>query len=485
MKAAIPEIQHNGDFVNVIRRWKIALATTLVFCSPFLAQGQTQPAPIKAPRTAVAIAPDRTLIAKVDEYLKASMKVRRFAGSVLIARNGHVLVSKGYGMANLEDGALNTPQTKFRLGSLTKQFTSMAVMMLQERGKLSVGDLVCKYLPDCPAAWQAITIRHLLTHTSGIPNYTALPDFRNFARTTMAVPALVDLFKNKPLDFAPGEKYSYSNSGYIVLGYVIERASGKSYQDFLRENIFVPLRMVNSGYDGNMLLDHRAAGYALDPESNSTVNAAYIDMSIPFSAGALYSTVEDLLLWDQALYTERLVSLKSLDEMFTPFKSNYAYGWSVGKQFDRRSISHGGDIYGFASHISRYPDDRVTVIVLTNHEGVAAGSIARDLAAIVFGEPYKIPVEPKIITVESGILDSYVGQYRLSNTVLDITNEGGRLMWTQGGVAESKRQLLATSQTDFILQGTELQITFVKDDKGRVTQLVLPGAGNMIAQKIK
>ncbi len=353
-------------------RWTVVLGATFVLCFAAPASGRAQAVSGAASKTATPAPSGRILAAKVDEYLNAAMKVRRFAGTVLIARNGQPLVSKGYGMANIEDGVANTPQTKFRLGSVTKQFTSMAVMMLQERGLLSVADPVCKYVPDCPAAWQPITIRHLLTHTSGIPNYTALPDFRNFARTPMTVPALVDLFKNQPLDFAPGDTYSYSNSGYILLGYIIERASGKSYQDFLRENIFGPLRMANSGYDGTMLLSHRAAGYAFDAHSNSEINAGYIDMSVPFAAGALYSTVEDLLLWDQALYTERLISRKSLDEMFTPFKGNYAYGWSAGKQFDRRSISHGGDIYGFASHIARYPDDRVTVIVLTNHEGVAA-----------------------------------------------------------------------------------------------------------------
>jgi CubicO group peptidase (beta-lactamase class C family) len=465
-------------------RLTVALGATLVLWFAAPASVRAQAVSGAASETATPAPSGRILAARVDEYLNAAMKVKRFAGTVLIARNGQPLVSKGYGMANIEDGVANTPQTKFRLGSVTKQFTSMAVMMLQERGKLSVSDLVCKYVSDCPAAWQPITIRNLLTHTSGIPNYTALPDFRNFGRTPMTPAAIVDLFKNQPLDFAPGDKYSYSNSGYILLGYIIERASGKSYQDFLRENIFGPLGMVNSGYDGTMLLSHRAAGYAYDATSNSEINAAYMDMSIPFAAGALYSTVGDLLLWDQALYTERLLPRKSLDEMFTPFKGNYAYGWSVGKEFDRRSISHGGSIYGFASYIARYPDDHVTVVVLTNHEGAPAGGIARDLGAILFGAPYKIPTELKIVAVAPSVLDSYVGQYRLATTVLDITNEGGKLMWTQGGVAESKRQLLATSQTDFILQGTELQIKFVKDDTGKVTQMSIPGAGTS-APKIK
>lgn len=431
-------------------------------------------------------APDRTLVSKVDEYLNAAMKVRRFGGAVLIARNGQALVSKGYGMANLEDDAPNTPQTKFRLGSLTKQFTAMAVMMLQERGKLNVGDPVCKYLPDCPAAWQPITVRHLLTHTSGVPNYTNFPDFKQFSRLSTPVPALVELFKNKPLDFTPGEKYNYSNSGYVLLGLIIERASGKSYQDFLREHIFEPLRMVNTGYESNsQVLSRRAAGYAYDPQTDSVVNAAYIDMSTPYSAGALYSTVEDMLLWDQALYTERLVSRKSLDEMFTPFKNGCGYGWGVRKQFNRVSVSHAGGINGFSSYIARFPEDRVTVIVLANHEEVSTANIARDLAAMAFGEPYQIPQEQKTITLKSSVLDSYVGQYRLPNTVFIITNEGGRLMSMQRGMPESKRELLATSETDFFLKGSELQIRFVKDEKGQVTQLIVLGAGNLAAPKIK
>ena len=477
---------HNNEIMKAIPRWTVALAATLVLSSSVGVHAQTQTAPVSAARSET-VAPSRSIVAaRVDEYLNASMKIKRFSGTVLIARNGQPLVSKGYGMANIEDGTANTPQTKFRVGSVTKQFTSMAVMMLQERGKLNVADPVCKYVPDCPPAWQPITIRHLLTHTSGIPNYTSFPDFSTVARTKMTVPALVDVFKNKPLDFTPGEKYNYSNSGYVLLGYLIERVSGKSYQDFLRENIFAPLRMMNSGYDGIMLLSHRAAGYAMDPETDSIINAAYIDMSIPFSAGSLYSTVGDLLLWDQALYTDRLVSRKTLDEIFTPFKNNYAYGWGVSKQFNRSVIAHSGGIYGFASHISRYPDDRVTVIVLTNNEGVAANNVASDLGAIVFGEPYKLPAPLKLVSVAPGVLDSYVGQYKIpSSAVLDISNESGKLMMVQGGQAASKRELLPTSQTEFVLKGTELQIKFVKDDKGQVTQLVLPTAGNVIAPKIK
>jgi len=192
-----------------------------------------------------------------------------------------------------------------------------------------------------------------------------------------------------------------------------------------------------------------------------------------------------MLLWDQSLYTERLVSRKSLDEMFTPFKNNYGYGWGIRKQFNRQSLSHAGGNNGFSSYIARYPEDRVTVIVLTNHEEVSSSNVARDLAAIVFGEPYQLPQEQKTIALKPDVLDSYVGQYRLPNTVLIITNEGGKLMLVQQAAPESKRELLAKSETDFFLKGAELQIRFVKDEKGQVTHLMILGAGNLTAPKIK
>lgn len=308
------------------------------------------------------------ITAKVDEYMNAAARVDGFNGSILVARDGKPIVSRGYGMANIELNVPNTPDTVFRLGSVTKQFTAMGIMMLAERGKLNVNDAACKYLTDCPATWQPITIKNLLTHTAGVPNYT---DFPTFAKTTVSpitTTEMIVLLRDKPLDFAPGEKFAYSNSGYYLLGVVIERVSGKSYADFLQENIFAPLNMKQTGYDVSArIIKNRAAGYAR--QGGEFVNASYMDMTIPYSAGALFSTTGDLLLWDQALYTEKLVSRKTLDEIFTPVKSGYGYGWGIGKQFERREISHGGGIYGFATEIARFPDDKVTVVVLSNVQG--------------------------------------------------------------------------------------------------------------------
>ncbi|MDQ3747417.1 MAG: serine hydrolase [Acidobacteriota bacterium] len=425
------------------------------------------------------------ITAKIDEYMNAAVKVEGFSGSILVARDGKTIVNKGYAMANIELNVQNTPDTVFRLGSITKQFTAMAIMMLAERGKLNVNDPACKYLTDCPAAWQPITVRNLLTHTGGIPNYTSFPDFAKVAVLPTTNTAMTALLRDKPLDFAVGEKYAYSNSGYYLLGAIIERVSGKPYADFLQENIFAPLGMKQTGYDVSArIIKNRAAGYAR--QGGEFVNASYMDMTIPGAAGAIYSTTGDLLLWDQALYTEKLVSRKTLDETFTPFKSEYGYGWSIGKKFDRQVIAHGGGIYGFATHIARFPADKVTVIVLSNVQGAPAGRISNDLAAIVFGAAYEIPKERKEIAVEPKILGKYVGQYELAapKIVINILLENGKLFGQVGG--QSKFALSAESEIVFFSKDVNLQITFTKDAQGQTTGLTFSQGGVVIpGQKIK
>lgn len=369
--------------------WFIALVASSMFLAQHaLAQGTIASRPSPA-----------QIVAKADEYMLAAVEINHFSGVVLVARNGQPIINKGYGMANYELKVPNTPQTVFRLGSITKQFTSMATMILRERGKLDVNDSICKYLERCPAAWQPVTIRHLLTHTSGIPSYTSFPGFfeKNSVEPYTSA-GLVDLFRDKPLDFPPGEKFSYSNSGYHLLGLIIEKTSGKSYAEFLRENIFAPLGMNHTGYDDSRaLVMNRANGYRW--LGKTFVNAAYLNMAIPYSAGALYSTTEDLLLWDQSLYTEKLVSRKTLDEIFTPYMElvpggGYAYGWGIGKKFGRQANEHNGGINGFSTDIVRFPSERVTVIVLNNNQDVNPDRIADALSAIVFGAPYQLPKPP-------------------------------------------------------------------------------------------
>jgi hypothetical protein len=266
---------------------------------------------------------------------------------------------------------------------------------------------------------------------------------------------------------------------------IIERASGKPYADFLQESIFAPLGMNQSGYDSNSrIIKNRAAGYAR--QAGNTVNAAYMDMTIPYAAGALYSTTEDLLRWDRALYTDMLVSQKSRDEMFTPDKGGYGYGWSIAKRFDRQAIAHGGGIYGFATHLTRFPGDRVTVIVLSNVEGASAGRIANDLAAVVFGAPYEIPKPRKSITVEPAVLEQYVGQYKVASPPIDIivTRDNAKLVAQFAG--RLKIALAAESETTFFSTDVSAQMTFLKDAAGKVTGLTLRmDGGELPAQKVK
>lgn len=272
-------------------------------------------------------------------------------------------------------------------------------------------------------------------------------------------------------------------SRYYLLGVIIERASGKSYADFLQDNIFKPLGMTSTGYDSSRsIIKNRAAGYAW--QGDSLVNASYLDMSIPYAAGSLYSTVEDLLRWEQALYTEKLISRKSLDEMFTPFRGEYGYGWNNRKKFDRQALEHEGGINGFNTFISRYPADRLAVIVLSNNEHPSVARIVNELTAIVFGASYQIPQERKAIAVASSTLDKYVGQYQLPNTIITITNENGKLMWQATGLP--KIELFAESETDFFVKISDVQVRFVKDAQGRVTGLVRNRGGSETpAPKIK
>lgn len=368
---------------------------------------------------------NQELNTRVDEYLNALVKQDRFSGAVLLARDGKVLLSKGYGMANFEDETPNTPQTKFRLGSITKQFTAMATLILQERGKLSVQDSVCKYVENCPQSWQPITIHNLLTHTSGIPNLTSFPDFRKIKMFPSSPLEGIAIFKDKPLEFAPGEKFNYSNSGYMLLGYIVEQAAGQAYADFLRENIFQPLGMKNTDYDVNSaIVKHRASGYTRS--ANGIANADYINMTIPFAAGGLYSTVEDLYLWDRAFYTEKLVSKKSLEAMNTPFKNGYGYGVGIGEQYGLKVIEHGGGIEGFSTDLARFPVENATVIVLSNIDSANTGGVAKHLGGILLSDKISMPT---VINVSPQVLQQYEGRYQVADNAPteDISVDGNHL----------------------------------------------------------
>lgn len=421
--------------------------------------------------------------ARMDQIVQSYASTHNFMGSVLVARGSQVVFSKGYGSADLEWKVPNAPNTKFRLGSVTKQFTAASILLLEERGKLSVNDPVKKYMADAPPVWDKITIFHLLTHTSGIPNFTAFPDYAKLEPFATTAAQLVGRFRDKPLDFEPGEKWSYSNSGYVLLTYLIEKITGASYEKFVHENIFAPLDMKDSGYDSNSaIIERRASGYAMN--GNRIENAGFVHMSIPQGAGALYSTTEDLLKWERGLFGGKLLHAASLEKMSTPFKNKYAFGLQVQTVGGHKLIDHGGGIEGFSTVLSYYPDDQLTVVVLENVTGAAApGEIATKLAALSLGEKVTLPGERKEVTLDPKTLSRYVGAYQMaSGANMLVTLENNQLFTKLGN--QPAIPIFPESQTMFFPKVVDAELEFTKDDdQGRPTELTLHQNGQNLPGK--
>jgi CubicO group peptidase (beta-lactamase class C family) len=366
----------------------------------------------------IAVSIGQTKAEQIDQLMNLYSEYGQFNGSVLVADAGKVIYKKGFGMANMEWNIPNQPDTKHRLGSVTKQFTSMLILQLVEQGKLKLDAPISNYLPDYPkASADKITIHNLLTHTSGIPNYTSFPNFMKEVSINPYSPeAFVKTFADLPLEFTPGEKFAYSNSGYFLLGYIIEKISTKTYEQCLQDNILTPLKMNNTGYDHQeTILQKRATGY--EKKGKSYSNANYLDMSIPYAAGSLYSTVEDLYLWDQALYTNQLLSIKNRDLLFNSYipagPGYYGYGWFINKasngekKDDLTIIEHGGGINGFNTLISRIPSDKNLVVLLNNTGGTKLNEMNTAIRNILYNATYSLPKKS------------------LANSLLDVIQEKG------------------------------------------------------------
>lgn len=335
----------------------------------------------------------------IESLLTGYRDVGVFNGAALVSENGRVIFKKGFGLADFEWGIPNTPDTRFRVGSITKQFTATLVMQLVEEGKLSLDTTLATALPYYRKDTAAkITVHHLLNHTSGIPSYTGQPNFmKEVSRDPYGVRDFVLKFCSSDLEFEPGGKFRYNNSGYFILGAIIEHVLGKTYDRAVRERIFEPLGMNGSGYDaGRPVLERRARAYERGPAG--LTNADYLDMSLPFAAGALYSTVEDLYLWDQALYGERVLSAASKQRMFAPGLEQYGYGWNIRKEpigpgkAERTTIGHGGGINGFSTLITRVPEDRHLVVLFNNTGGTNLRAIFEGIADVLYERK---PAPPK------------------------------------------------------------------------------------------
>ena len=364
---------------------------------------------------------------QIDQLISKYAEYGKFNGSVLVSDQGKVIYKKGFGMANMEWDIPNEPDTKHRLGSITKQFTAMLILQLAEAGKIDLQAPVTKYLPEYPKeSGDKITIHHLLTHTSGIPNYTSFPKFfEDESRTPYTPDMFLKVFEDKDLDFEPGKQFSYSNSGYFLLGVLAEKLTGKSYEDLLHEKVFKPLSMNATGYDNHAdILKNRATGY--EKQAGNYVNSRYLDMSIPYAAGSLYSTAEDLYLWDQALYTNTILSQKYMELYFKPYISawgdnHYAYGWGVGYENLGKStdsiytISHGGGINGFNTNIARTPSDKSLVVLLNNTGGAPLNLITRAILGIIHNKEFAMPkksiADELLAVIEDTGIDAGITRY--------------------------------------------------------------------------
>lgn len=417
--------------------------------------------------TPVLAAPD---VARLRQIAQRFADDGTFTGVVLVASEGEVLIDQAYGDADREWGTPNTVDTRFRIGSLTKQFTAAAILLLAEQGKVGLDDPIRTYYPDAPPAWDQVTIRRLLNHTAGIPNYTALPDYRASQTQPVTPEQLIQRFRDRPLDFEPGAGMRYSNSGYALLGHVIERASGARYGDFIRQAILAPLGMTQSGYDdAATLIPQRAHGYRR--RDGAIFNAPYIDMSLPYAAGGLYSTAGDLLRWSRGLYLGGLLKAESLDAMLTPDKNAYALGVRVVEVGGSRRYEHDGNIDGFSSHLIYYPEQKLTVAVLSNIAGPAASQMADALGKTATGVPIILPSERQEAPISATLLQGYVGTYvEADGTETSVRVEDGRLVMQPRG--QGALPFYAESDTRFFARAVDVQVEFHREN-GQATSFTL------------
>jgi len=421
-----------------------------------------------------APAPDTARLAATLDAMLAKLYPADAPGAAVIAvRDGQTVLRKAYGMADLELGVTLQPDMVFRIGSMTKQFTAVAILMLVEEGKVAVSDPITKFLPDYPTGGKTITVEHLLTHTSGIKSYTDMEDFVANARKDYTVPEMIDRFKGQPMDFEPGERYQYDNSGYFLLGAIVEKASGMGYEAFLKKRVFDVVGMAQTSLEStSRILPRRARGYS--KTGDAWTNADWISMTQPYAAGGLVSSVDDLAKWDAALYTGKLLRPETLRPAFTRHRLKdgkeieYGYGWEPGRWEGFTVIIH-----GFVSMGVRVPERKVYVAVLSNRTAEPFPfPVAQRIATYLLDKPW----DPKRVAVPEPALRDCVGVYRgEGGPAWTVTVESGKLFTQPSGGA--KTEALPLSATEFFYEGSLDRLRFERDDAGRVTALVRQGFG--------
>lgn len=421
---------------------------------------------------------------KIDELLNAYSSQNKLNGVVLVAQKGKVIYQKGFGYRNAEEKIPNDVNSIFQIGSITKQVTAAVIMQLQQEGKLSVQDKLSKYFPGFVNG-DKITIENLLTHTSGIYNYTNdTVIMKNDITKHYSQEQMLTLFKSYPSDFEPGTKWNYSNSGYSILGYIIDKVEGKPYEKVVRDRIFQPLGMAHSGFDfTDLSSSDKTKGYfSLNPKP---IPAPIVDSTIAYSAGAVYTTLGDWYKWERSISTDKILTPASWKTVFTPFKNKYGYGWGIDSLYGRLTTAHGGGIHGYTSFIVRFPQDETVVIAFDNSSSNALSAISKSVAAILFDQQYEIPVAKKEIKLDSNTLKQYIGEYQLT-PAFTITISLGENGLKGQATGQPAFDLFAEKENVFFLKVVEAKVEFVKDANGNITELILDQNGRQSrGKKIK
>ncbi|NCP18856.1 MAG: serine hydrolase [Erythrobacter sp.] len=416
----------------------------------------------------------------MDTYVASKTDDGTFMGAVLVAEGDDILLDKGYGMASLEWGIPNGGDVKYRIGSVTKQFTAAAIMLLEDQGKLTLDAPIATYLEDAPASWQTITVQNLLNHTSGIPNFTAEEDFLRFKMLPTTRDGIIETFRDAPLDFTPGSEYSYSNSGYILLSAIIENVSGQTYADFVQANIFDPLGMSGSGVaDNTAIIARQASGYT--PGEDGIGRAEYSNLDIPQGAGAIYSTPRDMLKWQRGLYGGKLLSPASLQTLVTPALDGYALGVMVRKNDTGTVYFHSGGIEGFNSWLAYDPDREISVVVLGNLNGRTPSEIGSALMDVAQGGELPVAVDRQVAETDPATLAQYEGNYVIAPSfAIRMFVENGKLMAQATGQSAAQLYAQEGEEDFFFLKVVDAQVRFNRDDSGDVTSLTLYQGGQEI-----
>jgi CubicO group peptidase (beta-lactamase class C family) len=417
------------------------------------------------------------LNSEFDRLLSEQFKPGETGCAAIVAKNGRIIYKKAFGMADLELNVPMQPDMVFRIGSITKQFTAVAILQLMEQGKLSLQDEITKYIPDYPTNGHVIKIEHLLSHTSGIKSYTNVPEFAGYIRLDKTPEEAINLFKNLPMEFAPGTKWNYNNSGYFLLGYIIEKVSGKKYGEYVEENFFKKLGMNNSYYGSDTrLIKNRASGY--QPGEGGVVNADIMSMTLPYSAGSIQSTVEDLFIWNQALHSYKIINKETLDKAFSEYKlidgkgTKYGYGWFLRQIQGSPTIEHGGGINGFLTNGIYLPEEDIFVAVFSNSNGKSPDLVSMKMAALAIGNPLAY----KEINLDEATLEEYTGVYENEEkNERTITREGQKLYSRRAG--SSRYEVKPHQKDKFFFDDSFVHIEFKRNSGNQVTAMVTDDRG--------